>query len=433
MQQRALASSLTGFSMALGVALMILVIVIHEVTVEQFSGDAQGYHLIVGGSRGGDVQLVMNTVFHLGNSIYPIPYSYYKQFVDGRYAPHTKAAIPYCIGDSFHANGWQFRVVATTPDLFDKISYGANADGSDKHYEFRAGRNFRSDHFFEAVLGSVVAKKSGMKVGDTFQPTHGMSASGDKHVEFEIVGILKPTGTANDRALFANIEGFYLLEGHAMPAEKGAEVVHKHSEAPIDPDDPNRGRSPLPEAQREITSILVLCNSDLGMMALDQAINKGKDRTAIAVKPGYLVQDMLDKIIGPVRVVLMVLTILIVIVAGISILVSIYNSMSERSHDIAIMRALGASRSAVMGIVMVESILLSLLGGVVGVLLGHACLALASPYVEAHAGITLRFWQFNWYESLLIPGLVIFASLVGFLPALTAYRTDVGRSLGGGR
>jgi len=376
---------------------------------------------------------VMNTVFHLGNPLYPIPYSYYKEFIDGRYAPHTKAAIPYCIGDSFHANGWRFRVIATTPDLFEKISYGANADGTDKHYEFQSGQNFRSDHFFEAVLGSVAAKKSGLKVGDMFQPTHGMSAEGSKHVEFEIVGILKPTGTANDRALFANIEGFYLLEGHAMPPEEGAAVVRHDPHAEVDPDDPNRGRSPLPEAQREITSILVLCNSDLGMMALDQAINKGKDRTAIAVKPGYLVQNMLDEIIGPVRVVLLVLTILIVVVAGISILVSIYNSMSERSHDIAIMRALGASRSAVMGIIMVESILLSLLGGAVGVLLGHACLAAASPYVEAHAGITLRFWQFNWYESLLIPGLVIFASLVGFLPALTAYRTDVGRSLGGGR
>ncbi len=416
--------------MALGVALMILVIVIHEVTVQQFSSDAQGYHLIVGGSKGGDIQLVMNTVFHIGNPLYPIPYSYYKEFIDGRYAPYTKTAIPYCIGDSFHVAGWRFRVVGTTPDLFDKISYGANADGSDKQYEFREGRNFRSDHFFEAVLGSVAANKSGLKVGDTFQPTHGMHAEGSKHADFEIVGILKPTGTANDRAFFINIEGFYLLEGHALPPEVSGP---KESTSSLDPDDPKQGREPLPEAQREVTSILVLCNDDLSMMALDQAVNKGKDRTAIAVKPGYLVQDLLDKVIGPVRVVLLVLTILIVVVAGISILVSIYNSMSERSHDIAVMRALGASRTAVMGIVLVESILLSLLGGIVGVLLGHACLALASPYVEAHAGITLRFWQFNWYEGLLIPGLVLFASLVGFLPALTAYRTDVGRSLGGGR
>jgi putative ABC transport system permease protein len=129
----------------------------------------------------------------------------------------------------------------------------------------------------------------------------------------------------------------------------------------------------------------------------------------------------------------LVLTVLIIVVAGISILVSIYNSMSERSHDIAVMRALGASRSAVMGIVLVESILLSLLGGLAGVLLGHAVIGLVSPLIEAQAGIVLNFWEFHWQESLLIPGLLVFASLVGFLPALTAYRTDVGRTLGGGR
>ncbi|MCG8449272.1 MAG: ABC transporter permease [Pirellulales bacterium] len=435
MQQRALASSLTGLSMALGVALMILVIVIHQVVVDQFTGDAEGYHLIVGGSKAGDVQLVMNTVFHVGEPLYPIPYSYYKQFVDGEYAPFTSVAIPYCIGDSYHKAGMRFRVVATTPDLFEKLAYGANDDGSDKLYEFRSGRNFQADHFFEAVLGSVVASKTGLHVGDTFQPTHGMSSDGEKHIEFEIVGILEPTGTANDRAIFANMEGFYLLEGHAMPLEDGAAETSLVPEptGPIDPEDPNRGRQPLPEIQREVTSVLVRCTNDLAMMALDNKINKGKDRTAVAVKPSRVVQDMLDNIIGPVRLVLLVLTVLIVIVAGISILVSIYNSMSERSHDIAVMRALGASRAAVMAIILVESILLALLGGFAGVFFGHLVMGAISPYIEAQSGITLKFWEFNWQESLLIPGLVVFASLVGFLPALTAYRTDVGRALGGGR
>src|SRR6185312_15350229 len=97
---------------------------------------------------------------------------------------------------------------------------------------------------------------------------------------------------------------------------------------------------------------------------------------------------LLDRIVGPIRIILMVLTILIVIVASISILVSIYNSMSERSHDIAVMRALGASRGAVMGIVLVESILLSLGGGLIGMLLGHAMIGLASPYVVERTGIT---------------------------------------------
>jgi putative ABC transport system permease protein len=443
-KQRALASSLTGLSMALGVALMILVIVIHDVTVDQFSNDAQGYHLIVGGSKGGDLQLVMTTVFHLGKPLYPIPYSYYRKFTEGEFAPYTQVAVPYCLGDSLQADDQQFRVVATTPDLFDKIAYGANADGSEKRYHFQEGRNFQSDHFFEAVLGSVAARKTGLKVGDKFQPTHGMSAEGDKHTEFTVVGILAPTGTANDRAVFANIEGFYLLEGHALSPNEGEKTsvsvdkkLRANSENPdeVDPNDPNHGMQPLPESQREVTSILVLCKEDYGTeaMTLDSKINKGRDRTAQAIAPGAVVTRLLEGIIGPVRVVLLVLTILIIVVAGISILVSIYNSMSERSHDIAVMRALGASRSAVMGIILAESILLSLLGGLAGVLLGHAVLGIVGPLVEMRTGISLRFWDFNWKESLLIPGLVVFASLVGFLPALTAYRTDVGRILGGGR
>jgi putative ABC transport system permease protein len=129
----------------------------------------------------------------------------------------------------------------------------------------------------------------------------------------------------------------------------------------------------------------------------------------------------------------LVLTVLVVIVAGISILVSIYNSMTERSHDIAVMRALGASRKAVMAIILAESILLSLGGGLLGVLLGHGMVAAASPYVVERTGIALGLFEFDWQELVLIPGLVALASLVGFLPALAAYRTDVAKALAGSR
>lgn len=439
MQQRALASTLTCLSMALGVALMILVIVIHDVTVEQFERDAEGYNLIVGGSKGGELQLVMTTVFHLGKPLYPIPYSYYEKFTEGEFAAYTDVAIPYCLGDSYHGGGQQFRVVATTPELFEKLPYGSTRDGEELHYTFGEGRNFRADHFFEAVIGSVVARKTGLGVGDHFQPTHGMSSEGEKHIEFEIVGILAPTGTSNDRALFANMEGFYLLDGHALSPEEGEEAVATaddvlHSEE-FDPDAPNYGLEPLPESQREVTAILVRTKDEFGTgaMLLDNAINKGRDRVAQAVAPREVIERLKIGILGPVQFVLMTLTVMIIVVAGISILVSIYNSMSERSHDIAVMRALGASRAAVMGIILVESILLSLLGGLAGIFLGHLVMAFASPVVEAHSGIALRFWEFKPQELWLIPGLVVFASLVGFLPALTAYRTDVGRALGGGR
>jgi putative ABC transport system permease protein len=481
-EQRALASSLTALSMALGVAVMIAVIVIHSVAVRQFSQDAQGYHLIVGG-KGGELQLVLSTVYHLGQPLYPIPYTYYQKFTEGEFAGITKVAIPLCLGDSYASpNGRMFRVVGTTPDLFGKIQYGAYSDGTPKRYEFQpGGRNFKAENFYEAVVGSVVAAQSGLQVGDEINPTHGIGAEGHKHDGFQVVGILKPTGTANDRAVFINIEGFYLLEGHSLsPHDEDAHGEHEHehetaetaadhtheaaadeptaevaaAEEPAaehlhadeesghadhdhaehaDADHDHAHHEPLPIDQREVTSILVLCNNELGPVVLDTAVNKGEDHIAQAVAPSREVTRLLENIVGPIQLVLLVLTILIVIVAAISILVSIYNSMSERSHDIAVMRALGASRQSVMTIVLLESILLSLLGGIAGVVLGHALLGLASPYVEARTGVTLGLFEFDAQEIILIPALVVLASIVGFLPAVSAYRTDVAKALAGSR
>ncbi len=463
-EQRALASSLTGLSMALGVALMVLVLVIHNVIVNQLSNDAQGYNFVIGGGKGSPNEIVLTSVFHLGKPLYPFPYSYYKKFVDGEYAPYTELAVPICLGDSYVTpDGQQFRVVATNTDMFDKMPYGADEEGNDLLYKFSSGRNFKHDEFFTGVLGSVVANRSGLKVGDRFRPTHGIAPNGDKHDEFEIVGILAPTGTANDRAVFINMEGFYLLEGHASAPKKkpgadagvawvesaspqskptstggdedadpslpAAQEVHEHEHEHAAADH----RTPLPEDQRKVTSVFLRAKDPIASMQIEMTINRGDDPTMQVVAPAQVVKQLQASFLTPMRLILLVLTVLIVVVAGISILVSIYNSMSERSHDIAVMRALGASRTAVMGIILVESILLSILGGLAGLALGHGALAAASPVVEFYTGITVRAWQFTWQESLLVPGLVAFAALVGFLPAVTAYRTDVARTLGGAR
>jgi putative ABC transport system permease protein len=464
MQQRALASSLTALSMALGVALMITVIVIYGVAVKQFEQSARGYHRIVGG-KGGALQLVLSTVYHIGKPLYPIPYTYYQKFLPGgEYADMVELAIPLCLGDSYESpDGTFYRVVGTTPELFDKIQYGTYDDGTPMKYEFESGgRNFKDasnlagdafhDAAFEAIVGSVVAAQSGLKLGDEVYPTHGLGGEeGHKHDGFEVVGVLKPTGTANDRAVFINIEGFYALEDHASKphdehgrekpvapteAEGNGKAEPANEEHAVHEDESHHhehSHDPLPIDQRKVTSILVLCNSPFGPQVLENFIDKANDPIAQTVAPSSEIAVMMDRFVGPVRLILLVLSVLIVIVAGISILVSIYNSMSERSHDIAVMRALGASRGAVMAIILVESILLALGGGLLGVLLGHALIGLVSPYVVDRTGVVLNWWQFDWQELVIIPGLVLLASLVGFLPAVAAYRTDVAKSLASGR
>ncbi|HUY88429.1 MAG TPA: ABC transporter permease [Pirellulales bacterium] len=515
MQQRALASWLTGLSMALGVALVVSVLVIYGVVSDSFRRSAAGYDLIVGATKGGRLQIVLNTVYHLSAPVENIPYSYYKEFTQdehhkGKFADYVQTAIPYCLGDSYE----EFRVVGTTPQMFEEFEYAPG-----KTYAFAAGRNFEHEHFFEGVIGSIVARKTGLKLGDEFQPTHGVEndEQGHKHDAFEIVGILEPTGTPNDRALFVNMEGFYLLRGHAREtpkddgeasggrqppgdaghrehddhdaehekhehaeeasgakahgeeheadhdheaheheAEKGerkqaadahededakhehdakehAHDEHEHAHADHDHDHDHAGHAhehkPLPESQREVTAILVRTTPTniLANKTLQRLINKGRD--AQAVQPAVEIFSLFDSIVSNLQLLLLVLGILVIAVAGIGIMVSIYNSMSDRRRDIAVMRSLGARRSTVMTIILLESILLSLGGGLGGFLLGHGLIGLASPWIVAQTGVSIGLFQFALPEVFLVPGLIVLASFVGFLPAMSAYGTDVAKAL----
>lgn len=428
-QHRMLASGLTAFSMALGVGLVVTVLVIHGVIEKSFMRSAQGYDLIVG-AKGSALELVLNTVYHLREPIGTIPYDIYLELEEGRFSPEVELAIPVCMGGNYQG----FRVVGTTPDMFDQLEYR----GGEK-YKFAEGRNYGFGDFFEGVIGATVAKKTGLKVGDPFRPVHGFDAEqGEEHDPFTVAGILAPTGTPNDRALFINIEGFFLIHDHDE-AEHQGEPKDDHDEA--DHDDEHEADHEHAESgghdahrhedDRRVTAVLVCTNPDrvVGSMALPKLINRGPDAQAVA--PAKEVAQLVDGIVGNIQLVLLVLAVLVVVVAGVGMMVSIYNSMNDRRHDIAVMRALGARRRTVMFIILLESILLSLGGGALGLAMGHGLIGLLGPTIAENTGVIVHMWQFQLNEMILIPGLIILASVVGYLPAVVAYRTDVARSLTG--
>lgn len=496
--QRGLASLLTSISMALGVLLVVVVLTIHGVVSESFRNNSSlGYNMIVG-AKGGKLQLTLNTVFYLSQPVGNLPYDYFLEFQgperraadykhslatqergarwnaaelealaatsaglpgisalgneltlaafaaseeqrlgharDGKFGEsQTALAIPVCLGDYYG----KFRVVGTTPDMFDKLSYGSDFD---KKFTFRQGRNFMHqspEHgYFESVVGSVVAREMDVKVGDEISPQHG-GAEGHTHAQkFTVVGILAPSGTPNDRAVFINMEGFFLMEDHAKPVrnEEGDEI---HNSA--------GGSEPLPVEQREVTAILVRTTSPMVAMGMNSRINKGS--MAQSVQPIAEIFSLFEMIVKPIQTVLLLLTGMICLVSGISILVSIYNSMSDRRHEIAVIRALGASRGQVSLVIIFESAMLALGGGVMGWVGAHALNALARQTISDMTGVTIGFFSFAppinilelfsseatlyvWPELLLVPGLVLLAIIVGFLPAVSAYKTDVAKSLG---
>lgn len=445
-RHRWLASLLTMLSMALGVALTVMVLSISGIVYRSLEKNGNvGYNLIVG-AKGSSTQLVFSSVYYLSAPIENLKYSYYMEFLPGdqRQAEYARLggqlkdpdrpglysrylgdgfAIPVCLGDYVG----RFRAVGTTPQFFEWLKHG---DRNDQAYEFRAGRNFVEESpehgFFEAVVGSEVAQELGFQLGDQLFASHGSTGSSVHAQGFTIVGILKTTGTPTDRAAFLNIEGFFLLEDHAAPErnqESGLEI--RGGAAGKAPEQAEPVRRRLPVDKREVTAILLRSSLAMGMQ---KSINKTE--FAQAVSPVGEIGSLLQIYIRPLQWAMLTLTLLVCLVSAISILVSIYNSMNERTRDIAVMRALGASRDTVLAIILCEACWIAVVGGLVGWVTGHAIAAAASPWIESQTGVKIGFFSIHYPNELyIIPGLILVGVLAGLIPALVAYRTDVSKSL----
>ncbi|MCH8044687.1 MAG: hypothetical protein IID44_13315 [Planctomycetes bacterium] len=258
-------------------------------------------HLVIG-VKGNRLHLVLNTLHGLGKPIENIPYSFYKKFtkykdekgqmVEGEFFHLVTAAVPYCIGDSYHG----FRVVGTTPDMCGGPIETIGRNGLVRPLEFAEGKNFRHEDFFGAVVGSVVAEESGLKIGDRIQLKHGTDEDGYVHArEFHVVGILKPASNAIDRSVFVNMEGFYLIEDHARPVERddNEDPPKDAPEAPLDAGrDENKQLTPLPEEQREVTAILLLAKEDVIAIGIQNQINEGN--IAQAAFPARVLSELLS-------------------------------------------------------------------------------------------------------------------------------------------
>ena len=447
LRYRKLASFLTALSMALGVALVVLVLTVSGVIEKSLERTSNvGYNLIVG-AKGSPLQLVFNTVFFLSQPVENVPYSYYMEYLpgDGRQKEYARLggelkepqrsglysflmqggfAIPLCMGDYVG----EFRCIATTPDYFGLLKHG---DRNDQEYRFERGRNFQDyseEHgYFEAVVGSQVAASMGLSLGDEIFASHG-AESGETHGQgFRVVGILEPTGNPNDRGAFVNIEGFYLLEGHVAPERDEESGLEKRGTAQGPERTGMLSRVRLPIDKREVTAILLKPNG-FAAIGMEKQVNKTK--FAQAVSPIGQIEGLLGVFVRPLRWALLALTSLVVIVSAISILVSIYNSMNERKKDIAVMRALGASRDHITAIILLESLLIALVGGFVGWFVGHALGPLSNPWTMPATGVKIDWMSFqSSWERWIVPGLVLVGTLAGAIPAMAAYRTPVSRNL----
>jgi putative ABC transport system permease protein len=120
---------------------------------------------------------------------------------------------------------------------------------------------------------------------------------------------------------------------------------------------------------------------------------------------------------------------LVALVATASILASIYNSMNERRREIAILRALGARRRTIFGVILLEAAAISALGMLIAFAFYLAMMTGAAEVIRAQTGVVLDPVKFNPVMLWAPAALIALGALAGIVPAFKAYRTDVAEHL----
>lgn len=213
-------------------------------------------------------------------------------------------------------------------------------------------------------------------------------------VEFEVVGSFEEVGNRDDDRVVA------------LPLEKARDLL----------DVPER-----------LDSIIVRVEEGADIPAVEARIEKEMrdDRDQDVGEEDFYVQTFMDVIEGVMSILNIVTSVLVgiaaisLLIGGIGIMNTMYTSVLERTKDIGIMKAIGAKNEDVLTLFLIESGLLGLAGGVVGVLLGMGLAWVASFLARTLGGFEYLVAQYPWW---LIVGALTFSVVVGILSGILPAR-----------
>ena len=396
---RGMTFGMTVLAIALSVALFLGVEKVRTGAKDSFADTISGTDLIVG-ARTGSVQLLLYSVFRIGSATNNVTWESYRDIAE---RPEVDWIVPISLGDSHR----QFRVMGTSDAFFER-------------YKYRQGRGLEFSHgvvmsdLFDTVIGADVAKTLGYRVGDPIVVAHGIASfveHDDQH--FRISGILEKTGTPIDRTVIVSLEA---IEAIHVDWQNGAQVPGQVTSA-----DDLRRMDLEPAA---ITAALVGVKSPLQTFALQRTINDYPEEPLMAVLPGVALQE-LWAIVGVAETALLGVSVMVVVTALIGMMATIFSSLNERRREMAILRAMGARPTTIMGLLIVEAVVTAIAGALLGVLLLYAGLIVAQPLIDTAFGLWLPIDAPSLREGLVVLGVVAAGAIVSLVPAVRAYRLSV--------
>jgi len=401
---RPLSTGLNVFLLALGLAIITVLLLIQDQFEKKMNQDAAGIDLVVG-AKGSPLQLILSGVYHIDFPTGNIPMDEAQKLSRNRL---VKNIIPMALGDNYQG----FRIVGTNHDY--PTLYEA---------KLQSGELWTTP--FEVVLGAEVAVKSRYKVGDEFLGSHGISVGSHEHDgnKFKVVGVLERKGNVLDRLILTSVESIWYTHDEVAEleaADSTANQEEQHVERVA-----IKG-FPITTVPRDLTTLLIQYRNPMAAIQLPRLINSGTSMQAAS--PSFEMSRLFE-LLGVGITLLQGLAVVIIGISGLGIFIALYNSLKERKYDLAILRAIGASRGQLLLLIFLEGLMLTFLGAILGILLGHTFLSVIISQNEQGVIGSLQPWIFLKQELWIVVYALVVGVLASVIPAFAAYQTSIAKQL----
>jgi len=380
-KSKPLDTSLSLLLLAFGVGIISMLLLVEVQLKSQFERNIKDIDLVLG-AKGSPLQLILSAVYHIDAPTGNISKTEADRIIKH---PFVKAGIPLAYGDNY----LNYRIVGTTDAYINH--YGA---------EMESGKAWESD--FDAVIGSRIAAREGLKIGDKFYSSHGLDQEGEQHEDhaFTVVGILKKNSSVLDQLVLCSIESIW--------------KVHEHGDS-----------EEVLEEDKQYTAVLLEKKNPMAILTIPQLLIDSNMQVALpAIEINRLNQNF-----GIGMRTIRSIAIVIMLLSFVSVFISLYNSLKERKYELALMRSMGGSRSTLFRLILQEGLILTGIGFLLGIILSRIGLLLLSGMLQEEFNYSLDEMGMLSEEYILLAVSLLVGIMASFLPALKAVRMDISETL----
>ena len=404
-------TSLSILLMTFGVAIMSLILILNNQLDKNLKNNLRGIDMVIG-AKGSPLQLIFSSIYHLDNPTGNILYGEAKKITSSSIIDFT---IPLSFGDSY--NG--FRIVGSTHEYTNLYEV-----------KLRKGRLWKKS--MEVVLGSMVSKVNNLKIGDKFFGTHGFGESGHIHDNhsYEVVGILHQSRSIMDNLVLTDIQSVWEVhddhDHHDHDHHDHDHHNHKHHNHKHHKKRTKVSNNESIPDESMVTALLVKFKSPVGLIQLPRKVN---ETTSLQAAIPIFEINRLTNLLGFGIQTINFIALIIMLVSGLSIFISLYNSLKKRRYEIALMRVHGATKFQVIKLVLIEGVTLSFIGTLFGFIVSRLSLYIISILVNQTKMLSSFDYRLLNEEIWLFLISMIIGLLASLIPSILTYRINIPKTL----